>query len=274
MSDIRVMEPGTFNKILQRHYCTHGRNTLPWRQEQDDGTYDAYAILVSEMMLQQTQVSRVVPKFEQFMRRFPVLKSLVRAPLSEVLMAWNGLGYNRRARYLHEAAKRLIAIRQPWSLHDLVACKGIGHNTAAAVLVYAYNQPFVFVETNIRAVYIHHFFPDEIGVTDQEIASKVETTLDIKQPRTFYWALMDYGTHLKQYADNPARYSRNHVRQSPFKGSVREIRGQVLKELVSGQKALEVLRARISDKRLDAVIEALIKEKLIEHTRSTYRLAR
>jgi A/G-specific adenine glycosylase len=274
MSDTRVMAPEAFNRVLRGHYAAHGRHSLPWRQKQKDGTYNAYAILVSEIMLQQTQVSRVVPKYKQFMHLFPLLESLARAPLSEVLIAWSGLGYNRRARYLHEAAKWLVALKEPWSLQDLVACKGIGHNTAAAVTVYAYNQPVVFVETNIRAVYIHHFFPNADGVTDQEIVSKLESTLDVRQPRTFYWALMDYGTHLKAHVGNIARHSRHYARQGIFKGSAREIRGLVLRELVEGQKSLEALNARIPDERLVGVVRKLTQEGLIEYEKSLYRLAR
>src|SRR4030095_9666003 len=157
------MRSETFREVVLEYYREHGRE-LPWRHP---GT-TVYEILVSEMMLQQTQVKRVIPKYQSFLKRFPTIQSLANAPLSEVLSEWSGLGYNRRAKYLHDAAKQLVSKVGPWKLEDLTECKGIGHNTAVAVLVYAYNRPLVFIETNIRTVCIHHFFNDKENITDKE----------------------------------------------------------------------------------------------------------
>ncbi len=131
---------------------------MPWRAAEADGSFDPYKILVSELMLQQTQVARVVPKFTEFVAKFPTLEALANASLGDVLKAWQGLGYNRRAKYLHSAAQALISKEAPWKCEDLVALAGVGPNTAGAVLAYAYNQPVLFVETNVRSVFIHHFF--------------------------------------------------------------------------------------------------------------------
>lgn len=130
----------------------HQRRAMPWR---DDHSF--YAVLVSELMLQQTQVTRVIPKFHEFMRRFPTIEILADAPLADVLIAWQGLGYNRRAKYLHEAAKAIVLCGVPQTRDELIALPGIGANTAGAIMAYAYNKPEAFVETNIRTVYLHEF---------------------------------------------------------------------------------------------------------------------
>lgn len=161
-----------FLATLGEFYKINGRD-LPWRRPNSDGSFDPYAILVSEMMLQQTQVNRVIPKYRDFLAKFPTVTELAAAQLSEVLAEWVGLGYNRRARYLHEAAKQLVDKPEPWTLDDLVACKGIGPNTAAAVQAYAYDWPVLFIETNVRTVMIHHFFKGKQGITDKEVLDKL-----------------------------------------------------------------------------------------------------
>jgi len=257
-----------FVELVWDYYVRNGRN-LPWRSE----PYDAYNILVSEVMLQQTQVIRVIPKYTDFIHRFPTVHDLADAPLAEVLRAWNGLGYNRRAKYLHEAAKALVTVEQPWEQRNLVACRGIGHNTSAAVVTYAYNQPVAFIETNIRSVYIHHFFSDKEQVDDKEILPLVGMTLDQENPREWFWALMDYGSHLKTAQGNAARSSKHYATQSPFQGSKRQIRGQVLKQLSIGPTSLIKLEGAIVDDRLGKVLEDLIQEGLISRISGVYRLA-
>ncbi len=214
-------------------------------------------------MLQQTQVSRVVPKYDQWLWRFSCVDNLAQASLADVLSAWSGLGYNRRAKYLHEAAKTLASLSEPWTYEALVACKGIGSNTAAAVMVYAYNQPLVFIETNIRTVYIHHFFNDRDTIPDSEILSLVAQTLDHENPREFYWALMDYGVHLKATVGNASRSSAHYAKQSTFAGSRRQIRGQVLKRLMTQPQTQAELAVIISDERLDTVVADLLREGMI-----------
>ncbi len=255
-----------FYDALWRAYDEHGRDDLPWRQQRRlDGSIDAYMILVSEVMLQQTQVSRVIPKYQNFLAQFPSIDSLAQAPWPAVLSAWNGLGYNRRAKYLHEAAHSLRGALEPWSLEQLTAMKGIGHNTAAATLVYSYNQPHAFIETNIRSVYLQHFFSDEQTVSDKQILQKVSDTLDRENPRRFYWAVMDYGAWLKRHGKGQLSRSASHKKQSSFAGSRRQLRGQVLRELqLSDSCSITRLHEVLQDNRLESVLEDLAAESLIK----------
>jgi A/G-specific adenine glycosylase len=251
-----------FQELVWDYYRQHGRD-LPWRTAEPDGSFDPYKILVSEIMLQQTQAGRVIPKYESFLKRFPTVGALAEAPLSAVLAQWNGLGYNRRAKYLHEAAKQLTAKDVPWRMEDLVACKGIGPNTAAAVIVYSCNQPIAFIETNIRTVFIHHFFKDEYGVHDKDILPLVEQALDKEHPRDWYWALMDYGVYLKGTVGNASRASKHYAKQSKFEGSKRQVRGQVLRLLKNRNYLRVEMKEVVSDERLEAVLKDLTKEGLI-----------
>src|SRR6476620_8730084 len=164
---------------------------MPWRDDTRP-----YYVLVSELMLQQTQVSRVIPKFNAFVEAFPNEQTLAESSLAEVLVRWQGLGYNRRAKFLHDAAKRIATEFGgvfPTEAHDILSLPGVGKNTLGAIQAYAFNQSALFIETNIRTVYIHHFFNDQFDVSDSQISEKLEQTLDREHPRAFYWALMDYG---------------------------------------------------------------------------------
>lgn len=220
--------------------------------------------MVSELMLQQTQVDRVIPKFHAFIAKFPDEKTLANAPLSEVLKQWQGLGYNRRAKFSHEAAKEII--KRGSFPHDevgLIALPGVGKNTAGAILAYAYNKPAIFIETNIRAVYIHHFFADRDGVDDRDIQTLLEETVDSEHSREFYWALMDYGNYLKKNGVKPAR-SRHYKKQSPLKGSVREVRGQILTILSGGSMTMQLLEARYeNDDRFKTALSSLVQDGLV-----------
>jgi A/G-specific adenine glycosylase len=256
------MEILEFQEIVWEHYRLHGRD-LPWRVPESDSKFDPYKILVSEIMLQQTQANRVIPKYESFLKRFPTVKALAEAPLSAVLAEWNGLGYNRRAKYLHEAAKHFVSKDGPWKLEDLTACKGIGPNTAAAVVVYSYNQPITFIETNIRTVFIHYFFKDKEGVHDKEILSLVEEALDREHPREWYWALMDYGVYTKATVGNASRTSKHYAKQSKFEGSKRQLRGQVLRLLKDKDYPYADMKELIPDERLEAVLKDLTQEGLV-----------
>ncbi len=220
-----------FRKVVWAHYKKSGRHDLPWRK-----TRDPYKILVSEIMLQQTQVPRVIPKYTSFIKRFPTVRALAKAPLAIVLKEWSGLGYNRRAKYLHDAATQLSArsLHTNFPVGKLV-CRGIGPYTRAAVETFAYNRPNVLIETNIRTVFIHHFFPERGGVADSELLPLVEKAAERQDPRTWYWALMDYGAYLKQSGVRNNAKSRHYTKQSRFKGSLREVRGAILKAIHSGK---------------------------------------
>ncbi|HTE58687.1 MAG TPA: A/G-specific adenine glycosylase [Verrucomicrobiae bacterium] len=260
------MEMRDFQEMVWQYYHQYGR-ALPWRLPESDGTFDPYKILVSEIMLQQTQAARVVPKYTAFLQQFPSAQALAATPLAKVLVAWSGLGYNRRAKYLHEAAQQLAQASHSWTIQDMVACKGVGYNTAAAVAAYAYNQQVVFIETNIRTVFIHHFFADRDAIDDKEILPLVEQALDGEHPREWYWALMDYGVHLKTTVGNASRSSKHYARQSTFEGSKRQVRGRVLKALHAQRYSRKELADLVEDDRLTAVLTDLIKEKLISETK-------
>ncbi len=252
-----------FQNTVWDYYQQHSRD-LPWRTTGVDGTYDPYKIMLSEIMLQQTQVNRVIEKYNQFLKVFPDISSLAAANLGAVLTLWSGLGYNRRAKYLHESAKAVMQAGSfPVTLEALKALPGVGHNTAAAILVYAYNQPIPFIETNIRTVYIHHFFEDQSEVSDKELLPVVSASIDRQNPREFFWALMDYGTHLKQTEGNVSRRSAHYSRQSAFTGSLRQVRGRVLKLLAVQPVSRDQLLMQISDTRISEVLQALSQEGLI-----------
>ncbi|QHN43253.1 A/G-specific adenine glycosylase [Candidatus Mycosynbacter amalyticus] len=245
---------------------------MPWRRDTR-----GYYVLVSEIMLQQTQVDRVVPKFEAFVARFPDFETLARAPLADVLTLWSGLGYNRRAKFLHEAARAIVDYHGgvlPATHDELVTLPGVGRNTAGALLAYVYNQPVLYVETNVRTVYLHHFFADRRDVTDSSILERLEATLWRDHPREFYWALMDYGSWLKRSGVRNVSASKHYRKQSPLAGSVREVRGAIVRQLTGGEISLGELRACVDpgDGRFDSAYGQLIAERLIEQYDDQVRL--
>ncbi|MBD3346313.1 MAG: A/G-specific adenine glycosylase [Chitinivibrionales bacterium] len=263
----------SFQKTIHRYYEIHGRS-LPWRS-----TGDPYHIVVSEIMLQQTQVDRVVPKYLEFIHRFPDFHSLARASLDQVLALWHGLGYNRRALSLKKLAEKVIDTfdsRLPESIDELITLPGIGKATASSIAAFAFNKPVVFIETNIRTVFIHFFFPEQEKVTDTEITEMVECTLDRKNPRKWYNALMDYGVMLKQNHPNPGRKSAHYKKQTPFEGSHRQIRGMVLKALLN---AKVLTRKQLLDKidreehRVDTALDHLIAESIVIKKRGKFSIA-
>ncbi len=264
----------TFQETVWDYYHEHGRE-LPWRRPEADGTFDAYKIWVSEIMLQQTQVPRVIPKYHEFLTAFPDVEALATAPLSQVLQLWNGLGYNRRAKFLWQAAGQVHTVHGgivPQTIDGLVTLPGIGHNTAAAITAYAYNQPVVFVETNIRTVFIHHFFQDTDAVDDKELLPLIAKAVDHEHSREWYWALMDYGSYLKKAVGNISRSSKHFVKQSTFAGSQRQVRGAVIRFLAAGPLSFDELQRMIPDDRLQHVLEMLVAEQLIQKHTNNYSL--
>jgi A/G-specific adenine glycosylase len=264
-----------FRQTVTTYYQAHGRHDLPWRQPETDGTFDPYQILLSEVMLQQTQVQRVIPKYHTFLVQFPTVQALTEAPLGDVLVVWQGLGYNRRAKFLWLAAQ--LAVREyggvfPNSRTELERLPGIGPNTAGAILAYAFNEPALFIETNIRTAYIHHFFRDQSGIPDAAIMELLQKTLDTANPRQFYWALMDYGSYLKRTVGNVSRASKVYAKQSQFTGSLRQLRGQILRLLAAGPVDAERLINGLADPRSAAVLDQLEAEGLVCRSDATYRL--
>ncbi|HSX43587.1 MAG TPA: hypothetical protein VLF59_05910 [Candidatus Saccharimonadales bacterium] len=271
--EISNQERQQFLETLWAYFARNGRNDLPWRLPGPEGQFDPYQIMVSELMLQQTQAVRVIPKYHEFLRTFPDVHALAAADLGDVLRVWQGLGYNRRAKFLWQAAQILDTLKYfPKTLEELVKLPGIGKNTAGAILAYAYNLPALFVETNVRTVYIHHFFAGRTDIADKEIGEILAQTLDGGQAREFYWALMDYGTHLKATVGNANIASRHYAKQSRFHGSRRQVRGQALRLLSQRAYTLEELSAAISDERLAEVLAALSQEGMVRLTDGSYTL--
>ncbi len=236
---------------------------MPWRSDTR-----AYYILVSELMLQQTQVDRVIPKFEAFVSAFPDESVLAKAGLAEVLRLWQGLGYNRRAKYLQLAAQKIMSEhggRMPQEKADLLDLPGVGQNTAGAISVYAFNLPVVFIETNVRTVYFHHFFQDNSAVSDRELWPLLEQTLDYESPRSFYWALMDYGSWLKRQGIKNVSQSKHYKKQSALSGSVRQVRGQIIKALTEAElSAQELAEWSAVDERVEKAMAGLVRDELVE----------
>lgn len=267
-----------FRRAVVEHYRGHGRD-LPWRR-----TRDPYAILVSEVMLQQTQVPRVIPKYEEFLASFPTVLDLARATIAEVLCVWQGLGYNRRALALQKAAQSIVTDHSglvPDSPALLRALPGIGPATAAAVCVFSYDRPLVFIETNIRAAYIHFFFQECVSIPDAAILPLVELTLDREQPRDWYYALMDYGAWLKRSRPNPGRRSRHHTMQTPFAGSHRQLRAEILRLLLAAApEALTPAEVRVgplpfaaAEPDIAAVLDELTAEGFLVRDDGGYSVA-
>jgi A/G-specific adenine glycosylase len=270
---LRPWEIKAFQAQIWAFYSACGRHDLPWRV-----TKDSYKILVSEVMLQQTQVARVEEKFPKFLWAFPKVEALARAPLKEVLAVWAGMGYNRRALALKRCAEKIVTEhggKVPHGRAELEALPGIGPYTAGAIRAFAFDEPEVFIETNIRRVFIHQFFGDQEGIGDKEILPLVEATLDRRQPREWYWALMDYGAQLpKLVQKNPNTQSKHYTKQSAFKGSLREMRGKIIRVLSEGSGTLVAIRRMCADdERTKETLGALIKDGLVHYEKRIYQLA-
>jgi A/G-specific adenine glycosylase len=238
-------------------------------------------VLVSEIMLQQTQTGRVTEKFLIFKEKFPNFLALSKASLEDVLKAWQGLGYNRRAIALKKIADIIINDyhgKLPDSIEILKTFPQIGHNTASSVAAFAFNKPTVFIETNIRRVFIYFFFHNRNNITDKVIIPIIEKTLDKTNPREWYYALMDYGVMLKKLYPDLNKKSAHYRKQSPFKGSNRQIRGELLKLLVKNKilKISEIEKSlkKIPEKKLMTVLSQLEKEEFIEINGKTVQIVK
>ncbi len=281
-----------FRRLVWAHYRTHGRHNLPWRKD-----YDPYRVLVSEVMLQQTQVERVIPFYRNFLKKFPTVRALARASLSDVLRNWQGLGYNRRAKMLHQAAKESVMNyggKFPTNAAELEQFPGIGPYTARAVAAFAFNQDVVVIETNIRTAVIHHFFPkrgegrvgrtattrfspNRKNISDTEIEKILKQVLSKGKAREWYSALMDYGAHLKRSGISHNARSKTYTKQSKFSGSLREARGIILRELAKGtatQTHLSDLFGAVRRLQLRSALVKLASEGLIQKRGKVFTLPR
>lgn len=265
-----ISKISNFQELVWDYYHDN-RREMPWREDPNP-----YWVVVSEVMLQQTQVSRVMEKFPQFIEKFGSFEELAAASPADVIAAWQGLGYNRRALNLHKLAQSIKG-ELPRDPAELVKLPGIGPGTAGSIAAFAYDAPVVFIETNIRRVFIHHFFEDQEGIDDKQLLPLVEQALDREHPREWYYALMDYGTHLAKTVPNPNRRSKHHVVQSKFEGSDRQIRGAVLRALLDGSLDIKQLieQTKCSDEpRLAKVLAGLLKDGLIVQGKNFYQLPR
>ncbi len=237
-------------------------------------------------MLQQTQVDRVLPKYKEFLRAFPTLSTLANASVADVLRVWSGLGYNRRALMLKRASEAVIEAhrgRLPRDVSILETLPGVGAYTARAVACFAFNEPSVFIETNIRTVFIHHYFTPVLhgqllketpSVPDAEIIPFIGAALDRENPREWYCALMDYGAYLKKTIGNANRLSKHYTKQSRFEGSNRQVRGAILKLLLSRPHTATELRTLIPrpSESLRQVLDALLREGFVKYRGRRYML--
>jgi len=265
------MEIAEFKEVVLSHYRQAGRK-FPWHFA------DPWGVMVSEFMLQQTRVERVIPYWENWMKLWPLPKDLADASMETALRAWSGLGYNRRCRYLKDCAASIAnenGGRVPETPRALLALPGVGPYMSAAIACFAYNFPTVFIETNIRSAVIHNFFPNRNDVRDSEIIPILEASLDRDDPRTWHYALMDYGAFLKKTTANPGRRSAHYTRQSPFSGSFRQARGKVIKALVSmGRCTAEELKlaSGLEERKLYDVLEKLKEESFVAEDGDNYRI--
>lgn len=230
---------------------------------------DPYYVVVSEIMLQQTQTARVIAKFEEFIRAFPTIYDLASASVSEVLRVWVGLGYNRRGIALYQIAKSVVANYGgvvPNEPEILRTFKGIGPATAASITAFAYNKPTIFIETNIRTVYLYTFFNKEDNVPDSHLLPLIQATVYHENPRLWYYALMDYGVYLKKKYKNPSRKSKHHAIQSKFEGSLRQVRGACISLLVQNHKLTKnnfMLISGYEEEKVTLALNDLLKENII-----------
>jgi A/G-specific adenine glycosylase len=272
-------------------FAQHGRHDLPWRRD-----YDAWHVLASEIMLQQTQVDRVRPKFEEFVRRWPRPSGLAATPLADFLRFWSGLGYNRRAMALHRLAG--VVARDhgdvvPADVEALRSLPGIGPYTAGAVLAFAHNNDVAFFDTNVRRVLLRIARAGEFAESLPEgpaLDAEVAAWLPKGRSREWYALLMDFGSAVctgrrPKCASCPVAASclaaprflagevptQRLVRpQSKFEGSLRQVRGAILRELSAAPHDrgihLDEFVARFRDRDVAGIVTGLVKEGMVAVT--------
>ena len=265
---------------------------LPWRR-----TRDPYGIWISEVMLQQTQTSRVDGRWQRWLERFPTPAALAAAAPADVLEEWQGLGYNRRALALHRAAQAVAGLggALPSETAALEALPGVGPATAAGIRAFAFDLPSVYLETNVRTVLLHELFPGEEGVSDRALVPILRDTCPrdasdpADDPRAWYYALLDYGAYLKRTVPNPSRRSAAHARQSRFEGSHRQKRAELLRVLLahrgepSGVTFEEIFselasveekagRRPISAPEVEALLDELVREGFCQPVDGAWRV--
>ena len=256
-----------FQNSIYNFYKKNQRQFI-WR---DDIT--AYKILISEVMLQQTQTSRVIAKFEQWLKIFPDFTTLAQASNLDILTAWQGLGYNRRGLALGTIAQKVIRDHQgilPCDVQILQTFPAIGPNTAGSICAFAFNHPTIFIETNIRTVFTYHFFKEQNNVSDKQLLPYIQATLDHNNAREWYYALMDYGVFLKKQLPAINAKSKHYAKQSQFLGSKRQVRGLLIKiltqvSIIDIQTMIEMVEFELptNQHNIEKIIQLLVDEKII-----------
>ncbi|MFA5870885.1 MAG: A/G-specific adenine glycosylase [Candidatus Paceibacterota bacterium] len=267
------MDKKSFQKEIWTYYKNYGRK-LPWRN-----IHNPYRIFVSELMLQQTQVVRVLKKYPEFIKAFPTFKALADAKFSDVLLVWQGMGYNRRAKFMKQTAE--IIIRDfngivPRNIKTLKTLPGIGSGTAGSLSAFIYNEPVCFIETNIRRVMIHFFFREKNNIKEKDILKKIKETIDVSNPREWYYALMDYGVMLpKKEKLNANKKSTIYKKQTSFIGSRRQLRGSIIRFLLKNKASKIsdiVYGCGITDYSVEEIVSDLCKERLVRKSKNRYSI--
>jgi A/G-specific adenine glycosylase len=268
-----IMDKKSFQKEIWNYYKNHGRK-LPWRN-----VCNPYRIFISEIMLQQTHVGRVLKKYPEFIKTFPTFKALADADLSDVLRAWQGMGYNRRAKFMKQTAE--IIIRDfngiiPRDITILKTLPGIGSGTAGSLSAFIYNEPVCFIETNIRRVMIHFFFGKKNNIKEKDILKKIKETIDVSNPREWYYALMDYGAMLpKKEKLNANIKSKIYKKQTSFIGSRRQLRGSIIRFLLKNKvsKISDIVYGcGIASCNVEEIVHDLCRECLVRKSKNKYSI--
>ena len=249
-----------FQEKVMNWWAENARD-LPWRRDPSP-----YNVLVSEIMLQQTQVSRVVPKFNGFMETFPTIASLANANTKHLLRVWSGLGYNRRAIWLKEAARQVVQKGEfPQSVEELRELKGVGPYTSRSVLIFAFNKDLAAVDTNIRRVLIASGFADET-MSDKQLQSIADEVLLRGRSRDWHNALMDYGSQVLTTSSTGISPTST---QECYEGSSRQVRGAVIRVLTTSDEVefgelKALLDCEVKDSELESIIKQLNSDGLVE----------
>ncbi len=277
-SAVSYLEPPagyqSFAAFVLDFYDRYGRK-FPWRE-----TDDVYRVLLSEMMLQQTQTGRVLEKYQEFLTLWPTLEDLAQAPFDQLLDHWRGLGYNRRALNLKRCAQASEAYGYtlPCDEKALLALPGIGPSTAAAIIAFSYHKPAIYLETNIRRVLLFAFHPEEEAVEDRILRDDLKRLLPLAgDGKRWYYALMDYGVLLKHLVPNPNARSKGYHRQSRFEGSNRQVRGMLVHALSeSGARDIQALYGMLpfGPERIDKALSDLVRDGLVSRLGRLYRISR
>lgn len=254
------------------HWWKENRRDLPWRK-----TRNPYHILVSEVMLQQTQVARVLPKYKEFLQAFPTVPDLAAASPASVLRMWKGMGYNRRALYLQKTAQAIVSDHKgkfPQDEKKLLALPGIGKYTARAILVFGFKKDVSMVDTNVRQI-ITHFFYSGIPQKEKIIDETAERLVPIGKSWEWHQALMDFGALELKNLKPRSPVSPISPRKSsvPFRQTNRFFRGRVMDMLrVGDMKELVLITefAKLYDKDesfIQEILAGLVKDGLIARSK-------